>query len=131
MINRIFVPAVIIALLAGCATTQHAAPRPAPINHVVLFKLENPDDAQALIQDCDEKLGTIPGVVSYYCGTPYDAGRDSPAIDDNYHVGFYVGFNNAEAYENYVEHPDHIAVVNKWRPKFEWLRIYDVEDNTP
>lgn len=116
----------------GCNTPMrcgYAAPRPARINHLAFFKLKNPADADELIADCDRMLATIPGVVSYYAGKHIDTGRTN--IDANYDVGFFVGFTTEAAYARYVEHPNHIAAVNKWKPRWEWIRIHDVLDETP
>lgn len=129
--------AVLLALTTmtgGCASTNRvndseAPPRPAMLNHVVFFELHDPVDAPALIEDCDTKLAAIPGITSYYCGTPIDTGRDT--VLDDYDVGFYVGFDSIEDYDNYVVHPNHIEVVNDWRPRLKALRVYDIHDNTP
>jgi len=113
------------ALPAGCASTP---PRPARINHVVFFTLANPADADALIRECDERLATIPGITSYYCGPPLDTGRETVLAD--YDVGFYVGFDSLDDYENYIEHPQHQAMVADWRPRLESLHVRDVVDET-
>ncbi|MCI0364463.1 MAG: Dabb family protein [Phycisphaerales bacterium] len=104
-------------------------PRPARINHLAFFKLKEPADAPELIADCDRLLATIPGVVSYHAGTHLEAGR--PTVDSNYDVGFYVGFAIEADYARYVDHPNHVKAVNKWRPRWEWIRIHDVVDDTP
>ncbi|HRP62922.1 MAG TPA: Dabb family protein [Phycisphaerales bacterium] len=115
---------------SGCAATassQTGAPaRPAAINHFVAFKLVNPADADELIADCDAHLRTIPGVVSYFAGRHHETGRAS--VYREYDVGFFVGFNSDEDYAVYVDHPNHVYVVQKWRPRLEWLRVYDVWD---
>lgn len=98
------------------------------INHFVEFKLIDPEDADELIADCDQYLARIPGVVSYFAGKPHDTGRGDRVYSD-YHVGFFVGFDSDTDYAVYVEHPDHIAVVQKWRPRLERLRVYDVWDD--
>ena len=117
------------AMLMGCASTTSVeptmAPRPALINHIVFFKLKDSSDAAALIADCDARLATIPGVVSYYAGQHIDVGRAN--IETDYHVGFYVGFDSVEDYLGYVDHPDHVAMVQDWRPRFEWIRVWDVQ----
>lgn len=126
-----------LAICGGCRNSPssgpqvrvHAPLRPARINHVVFFKLKNSADAAELIADCDAKLASIPGVVSYYAGRHIDTGRAT--VDANYDVGFFVGFMTAAEYAGYVQHPDHIAAVEKWRPRWEWIRIYDVLDETP
>ncbi len=104
-------------------------PRPARINHLAFFKLRNPAEAPELIADCDEQLAAIPGVLSYYCGTHLDVGRTN--VDGDYDVGFYVGFADEEAYRGYVNHPSHVALVEKWKPRWEWIRVHDVLDESP
>ncbi len=116
---------VFICLIAGCSAPE----RPAMINHVVFFKLEDPEDSAELIEDCDRDLSTIPGVASYYCGQHGDFGRQN--VDSDYDVGFYVGFETEEAYRAYLVDPAHTAVVGKWKPRWEWIRIYDVVDTSP
>ena len=118
-----------MALLAGCATTPDHPPRPAAINHVVFFKLKDPMQARELIADCDARLSTIPGVVSYYCGPPIDTGRET--VDADYDVGFYVGFASESDYAAYVAHPSHLELVAEWRPRFQSLRVHDILDETP
>ena len=124
----------VIVLMTACDTVPRhdgiASPaRPAIINHVVLFKLKNPQDTDELIADCDRTLATIPGVVSYFAGRRLDLG--GPNVDVEFDVGFYVGFNSKEDYARYVDHPNHVAAVNKWRPRWESIRIQDVIDETP
>lgn len=97
---------------------------------MVFFKLRTPADAADLISDCDAKLSKIPGVCAYYAGQHLETGRGT-RVDSNYDVGFYVGFADEKQYETYVSHPDHTALVEKWRPRWEWIRIHDVLDETP
>lgn len=120
----------------SCSSTPHAAaphstipPRPARINHMVFFKLKNPADADELVRDCDAMLATIPGATSGFAGKRFESGRSN--VDQNYDVGFYAGFATEEAYAQYVQHPNHVASVNKWKPRWEWIRIEDVLDETP
>lgn len=125
---------VIALLMSGCACktcglADGRPPRPARINHLAFFKLKNPADAGELIADCDAHLARIPGIVSYYAGTHMDVGRTN--IDGNYDVGFFVGFETEEAYREYVHHPSHVMVVEKWKPRWEWIRVHDVLDETP
>lgn len=121
---------LLAGVLGGCAARPARVTepvRPATINHFVVFKLENPDAASDLIADCDRLLTEIPGVVSYFAGRHHDAGRETVYRD--YDVGMYVGFNSDDAYARYVDHPNHVQLVSKWRPRLEWLRVYDVHDD--
>lgn len=133
--RRALASGIVIALLivlAGCRSSQRASTsalpaRPALINHLAFFKLKDPADAPELIADCDRMLATIPGVVSYYAGVHLDTGRGT-RVDGDYDVGFYVGFADEQAYARYVDHPSHVAAVNKWRPRWQWIRVHDVVD---
>ena len=135
--NRItFAITVAVSIMfSGCCNHQFACggrtlpPRPATINHVVFFKLQNPADADELITDCDRMLATIPGVVSYYAGKHIDTGRLT--VNADYDVGLYIGFENEADYSAYVVHPNHVEGVNKWKPRWEWIRVHDVLDDTP
>ena len=111
----------------GCSQkTDFTLIRPAKINHVVFCDLKNPDDTKEFMEDCDTYLSTIEGVVSYWCGVHGDYGRNT--VDSAYDVGLYVGFNSDEDYENYIVDPKHVYLVDKWKPQFDSLRIFDVID---
>jgi len=116
--------ALIAALLVGCASPGPT--RTGAINHVVFFKLADPADAAELITDCDEKLRSIPGVRAYYAGRHIDMGRSN--VDADYDVGAFVAFDSSNDYRGYLVHPNHIALVEKWRSRWTWIRIYDVGD---
>ena len=112
--------------LVGCAEARSL--RPARISHVVFFKLEDPGRRAELLADCDRLLPEIPGVVSYAAGRHLDVGRDS--VDGDYDIGLYIGFETEADYAAYVEHPLHTELVQTWKPELEWLRVYDVLDET-
>jgi hypothetical protein len=121
---------LLVLTLGGCAAGPRMAPRPARINHFVLVKLRNPADAPAAIADCNASLATIPGVVAFAAGAPIDTGR-SDAVTADYDVGLFIGFMTEADYAVYVDHPCHTALVERWRPRVEWIRVYDVLDETP
>jgi hypothetical protein len=125
-------------VMAGCASVsvsqtrtdsgadRAGAVRPVLIHHVVLFRLKDPVDASALIADCDRLIAAIPVVASYGCGRHHEVGR--PNIEDDYDVALLIGFSNDEDYATYVAHPSHVELVESWRPRLRWLRVYDVLD---
>lgn len=106
--------------LGACAS------KPAPIQHVVLAQLKDPADAAALLADSDKSLSDIPGVASYMSGTHLDIGR--AGIDSGYSAALVIGFRSVEDYRGYLDHPAHIALVERWKPRMEWLRIYDISE---
>ena len=123
-------------LLAACASTPEAASLArkddlgtAPITHVVLVQLKDPTRVAELIADCDRALPGIEGVDGYSCGVPLDMGRAN--VTKDYDVGIYVGFATPEAYRAYVDHPRHLALVERWRDGWKAVRIFDVVAGAP
>jgi len=121
--------ACLLAPLVLVACASSTPERPARINHLAFFVLEDPADAPDLIADCDRMAAEIPGIVAYYCGTHLETGRET--VDGDYDVGFYVGFETEEDLRSYVAHPAHVALVETWRPRLTGLRVHDVLDETP
>ena len=119
---------LVVCVLIGCAATPAVPPRPALINHVVFFKLKSPATADELIADCDEHVALLPGIVSYYSGKHFDVGRET--VDSDYDVALYLGFMSQDDYEDYLEHPTHIRMESKWRPRLQWMRVHDTIDRT-
>ncbi len=117
--------------LVGCVKMlgpfqyEHIPDAPGLINHVVFFDLKDPSNAEELVFDCGRLL-EIPGVTSGYFGRHIETGRESVLV--NYDVGFFVAFGSVADYENYLAHPKHIALVEKWEPRWESIRVYDVQD---
>jgi len=116
--------------VAGCQAPAKSPPSPARISHLVFIKLQNPADAEELIRDCDTLLAPIPGLETYACGRHFETGRGA-SVDSDYDVGLYLGFDSEGDYTRYVEHPNHVAGVNKWRPRWQWIRVVDFLDETP
>lgn len=111
-------------LVAGCAQKTHQPMDPGAINHVVLFTLQDPSQGEALQRDCAARLKHIPSVVAYACGEHVDAGRQN--VDGDYTLGLFVSFQDMAGYKAYLVHPDHVALVEKWKPRFSEVTIYDI-----
>ncbi|MCL4211163.1 MAG: Dabb family protein [Phycisphaeraceae bacterium] len=127
---------VMMMIASGCASGSRPgassgvvgpAPLPARISHVVFITLHDPARTEQLIADCDRLLPTIPGVTSYACGRHIDTGRAS--VDASYHVGLYIGFDSTEGYAVYVDHPQHVELVTKWRPEIASMLVRDWWDD--
>lgn len=114
--------------LAGCTPTQHRAPRTALIGHIVFVELHDPADYEAILADSDAMLATIPSVKTYAAGQHIDTGRDT--IINDYDLAIYLGFESTQGLAGYVDHEQHIAYVQKWKPKLKALRVYDMHDPT-
>lgn len=123
------------AALAGCSaphSTQVGSSAAGPltpaghVSHVVLFNLMEGADADAFIRDCRALLSPIPGVTSLSCGRHLDTGRD--IVRGDYDVGVSVGLASADAYQDYLTHPGHLALLERWGPTISSYVIYDIQD---
>ena len=113
--------------LGACSSTvkQHG---PGQINHVVLFELERPEDAPELQGDCERLLKPLPQVTYFACGKHVDVGRDN--VDGDYTLGLIVSFDDRSNYDEYLVAPGHVELVEKWKPRFKSIVIYDI-GNSP
>ncbi|HMN95458.1 MAG TPA: Dabb family protein [Phycisphaerales bacterium] len=124
--NGALLGALALAVAAGCASPrgEPLPPSPGEIVHVVLVKLNDPSEGPALIDDANRRLATIAGMTTWLAGEHRELGRTGVVQD--YDVGFAMGFDDDEAYLAYLDHPAHVAFVERWRPRSQWLRIYDL-----
>lgn len=82
------------------------------IIHSVIFTLPYPEDAnetKKFLSDGYEILSAIPGVENFQV-------RYEISPKNEYQYGFYMEFENQEAYDNYNTHPHHTSFVeNRWK----------------
>ena len=95
----------------------------AHVQHVVFVTLTNPSDAAAMKADSDAVLPKIPGVLNYACGPHIDVGRKN--IRQDYTLGILVELSSVEAYRAYQANPEHIALIQKWKPKWSKSEMFD------
>ncbi|MFM9958918.1 MAG: Dabb family protein [Phycisphaerales bacterium] len=120
-------PLVLLAALTlslgSCA--QRPVPRDqAPILHVVLVKLKNPEWADAVHRHVVHVLRATRSADEVTRGFHYDLGR--PEVDGAYDIAFLMPFADRAAYEKYLRSPEHADLLRMWRPQIESLRIFDV-----
>lgn len=126
----LIVAGVWLTVLTGCDSAPKASsPQPvmARVSHIVLFKLKDPAQASALIADCDQMLGPIPGVAGMHAGRHLDTGR-GPMVMSDYDVGLWIAFDSEASLRAYDTNPNHKALVEKWRPQLVSIRVYDILD---
>ena len=115
---------IVFAVSGGCAGPGGAMR--APLQHVVLIKLRDSRQAEALLADTRRRLSAVPAVSELWAGRPFDVGRGG--VDLDWDVGVIVSFADRAAYEAYLSHPEHIALVEAWQPRWEWIRVADLLD---
>jgi hypothetical protein len=101
-----------------------ARPAHGPLLHVVLIRLAEPGGTAGLLREADERLRRIPSVVGLQVGTPVDIGR--AGVDLDFDVGIVVSFDGPERYREYLAHPEHVALVEAWKPLWSAIRIVDL-----
>jgi len=111
--------------LAGCASSSSGSDgaQPAPLMHLVYIQLLDPGDLDELRADCVRLLTGIPGVHDLALGTHFESGRET--VDSDYDLLLFMRFDDGDDYRAYVEHADHVALVDKWRARFRSLTVSD------
>jgi hypothetical protein len=108
-------------LIVGCGSQKTRSFQRAAINCLVLFELQDPTDTGELVGDCGAKISTVDGSVSCWCGVAGDCGRSH--VDRDCGVCLYVGFESGEVYGRYLDHPDHVALVQKRSSVWRWVQV--------
>jgi hypothetical protein len=121
--------ALAAALGAGALLARaQAPPASAPVVHVVLFDLAadaTPAEVQALADDSRRLLPGIPGVEAVWTGPKAVDDRDAHVKD--YDVALCVRLKSLADLKAYAAHPQHRALVDKWKARATW-RIVDFFD---
>jgi len=94
-----------------------------PIRHVVLIKLNDPADLAACQADARRRIAATKLARGLFVGTPLDIGRAT--VDGNYDLALDMAFDCEADYRAYLDHPEHQALVNDWKPKFRDMRVFD------
>gem|GEM_PF-1516412 len=94
-----------------------------PLRHVVLIKLSDPSDLAACQADARRRIEATKLARRLFIGTPVDIGRTT--VDGNYDLALDMAFDSVADYRAYLDHPEHQALVNDWKPKFREMRVFD------
>lgn len=111
-----------VPALGGCAGMDGRSR--APLQHIVLIKLRDESQADALLADTQRRLSAVPAVAELWVGRPFELGR--PGVDLDWDVGVIVGFEDRAAYEAYLSDPEHDALVAAWQERWLWIRVHDL-----
>lgn len=114
---------------AVAARAEEPPPRAASILHIVLVRLQDPLDIAEMVHDSLDMAGEIPSVTTSFVGLHLETGRATVVRD--YDVCLTVGFDDEAGYAEYLSHPAHLRLLEKWGPRIEWLRIHDAQDIRP
>jgi hypothetical protein len=95
--------------------------------HFVLFWLKKgtSEKERAEFRKSLESLASVETVESLHVGTPIPS--DRPVVDTSYDFALTVVFRDTAAMEAYQVHPLHRAFVDKNKPRWEKLQVYDAQ----
>lgn len=116
MTNR-FLPLATVAVALACTPAVRAEGKQSeahPFVHTVIFylKADAPaGTADEIVADCHEMLAKIPTVKLLRAGKP--AEKAGGITKGDYGVGLMILFDDAEAFNTYVNHPLHRKFVAK------------------
>ncbi len=93
--------------------------------HAVYFwlKKDNPALLDEFINEGLPKLAKVPSIQSVAWGPPGGQPRD--VVDNSYDLAWIVNFANAEDEGKYQVDPLHLEFVEKYKPLFERVQVYD------
>ena len=110
----------------GPALSAGPARMPADLMHLVLIRLKDPLDTADLVRDCRRLAEEAPMVRAVFTGLHAETGRSVVVRD--YDVCFALWFDDTAAYGEYLHHPAHKAILERWGDRIEWLRIHDTRE---
>lgn len=94
--------------------------------HTVFFWLKpaTPDaERDALVADCLQLLGGIPGVRHIWAGVPAMTPRE--VVDNSYGVGLTVVLDDAAAHDVYQTHALHLEFIARHKAHWQRVQVYD------
>jgi len=96
-------------------------------SHVVIFWTDpaKVNAADELLAAAKKYLPSIPGVVSFDAGKMATSHR--AVVDQSYQVGLNLRFETKQAQDNYQEHSLHLEFVEKCKPLWTKVVVYDFE----
>ena len=121
MIRRhLFAGLILSIVLSQVAMAQSNTTR---IRHMVVFKLIHPQGSaeEQVFLTAINKLAAIPGVEKF-------ESMKQISQKNNFDFGLSMEFANQKAYDQYNNHPDHVAFVqNRWAKEVEDFLEIDFE----
>lgn len=94
------------------------------VDHVVLFTVRDDisrEDVQDLVSSLAALKGSVPGVVDL------SVGRNFSERSGGYTHGLYVRLRTHDDLQEYMKHPEHLAVVEKLEERTTGRIVVDYE----
>lgn len=118
--------AVLLAACSSSARPSTMQPGSGSRLHVVLFwlKPDTPASERAAIPvEMEAKAALVPGLEA--CWTSIPAGTPRDVVDNSYDLMLVMRFRDAAAAKGWDDDPIHLALVERFRPWFAKVVVYD------
>lgn len=117
LLGRLALPALLSAVIqTGCASS---IAHPPPVQHIVLFQLNDPAEARALCGDSFQLMqGPVQSLIAGPAIRPPDAADATERID----AGITAMFNSVEDYRTFMAHPATNAFMSRWSARATLVR---------
>lgn len=125
---------MLLALMAGCATTPAEAPVELEsqhrLHHLVIIWLKQAGDEEVRQRYIEQSkaFAKLPGVLAYDVGAPANVKRRhaSSALDQSYDVAIASVFESQQAFEAFLKNPEYGRVAQDvLRPLVDKYQVYD------
>lgn len=96
------------------------------ILHSVFFYLKEGSPAETaglMKEEILQKLSGIASVREILAGPPQGIDRD--VVDNDYAMSLHAKFDDLEGLQAYQTDPVHVAFVDRFKPFFERIKVYD------
>jgi hypothetical protein len=96
-------------------------------SHIVIFWTDPaiPSAADAVLAGVKKYLPNVPGVIQFHAGKMVPSHR--AVVDQTYQIALNVQFETKQAQDEYQDHPVHLEFVEKCKPLWTKVVIYDFE----
>ncbi|QDU90765.1 Stress responsive A/B Barrel Domain protein [Pirellulimonas nuda] len=92
--------------------------------HMVFFTLNDPAQAQGLVDGCMKYLTNHPGLAYFSAGARGEE-FDRPVNDQEFHVALHAVFESKEAHDAYQTSPRHLEFVERFKGGWKQVRVFD------
>ena len=96
-------------------------------SHIVIFWTDPaiPSAANEVLAGAKKYLPNVPGVIQFHAGKMVPSHR--PVVEQTYQIALNVQFETKQAQDEYQDHPVHLEFVEKCKPLWTKVVIYDFE----
>jgi hypothetical protein len=119
----------VAAFTSSCVFDNDHHDQNPTLYHVVLFRLNSPDDTTGIrmITDLSRSFSDIPGVLDVVVGNPLPEEQLTGA--GTFDVGVIITFSDIKAYHDFLQCPKHQRAKETAKSHIKEIRVIDISGN--